>query len=278
MAGKTLIGGTAYTITGGKTKIDGTAYSIKKGKTKIGGTAYDINFIQPPTFAELFAAAAAYSSNYRAAGSSGTLTISKPSSATAGQVWYAFFAVNGTLEVSRLDILTSTTMQKTEQLLNMKTSGTSGTSYTLTLSADGTQLSCSGIYAGTVVLIRFNTYSASIIDYMFKNCTVTSLAKYYGTSAGSQSTGMRLLTTNIPTSGVMFSLFRDIANSTTAWGAISPSTPTSTIEGGKGSSWTNGSALLRYVSASDPYYLPTTGGSSNTTVYSYLLASLKETW
>ena len=45
MAHKTLIGGTAYEITGGKTLIGGTGYSIKGGKTLIGGTGYDISFV-----------------------------------------------------------------------------------------------------------------------------------------------------------------------------------------------------------------------------------------
>lgn len=44
MAHKTLIGGTAYEISGGKTVIDGTAYSIDKGKTLVGGTAYEVGF------------------------------------------------------------------------------------------------------------------------------------------------------------------------------------------------------------------------------------------
>lgn len=44
MAHKTLIGGTAYEITGGKTLVDGTAYSIKSGKTLVGGTAYEVGF------------------------------------------------------------------------------------------------------------------------------------------------------------------------------------------------------------------------------------------
>lgn len=44
MAHKTLIGGTAYTISGGKTLVDGTAYSIKSGKTLVGGTAYEVGF------------------------------------------------------------------------------------------------------------------------------------------------------------------------------------------------------------------------------------------
>lgn len=44
MAGKTLINGTAYDISGGKTLVNGTAYSIASGKTMVNGTNYDINF------------------------------------------------------------------------------------------------------------------------------------------------------------------------------------------------------------------------------------------
>lgn len=44
MAGKTLIGGTAYEIKGGRTLVNGTAYGISGGKTLVGGTAYSISF------------------------------------------------------------------------------------------------------------------------------------------------------------------------------------------------------------------------------------------
>ena len=44
MAHKTLIDGTAYSISGGKALVDGTAYKIKSGKTLVGGTAYSIEF------------------------------------------------------------------------------------------------------------------------------------------------------------------------------------------------------------------------------------------
>lgn len=44
MAHKTLIGGTAYEVSGGKTLLNGTAYNIVSGKTLIGGTAYEIGF------------------------------------------------------------------------------------------------------------------------------------------------------------------------------------------------------------------------------------------
>lgn len=44
MAGKTLIGGTAYKISGGKACINGASHNITGGKTMIGGTVYNINF------------------------------------------------------------------------------------------------------------------------------------------------------------------------------------------------------------------------------------------
>ena len=47
MAHKTLISGTAYSVTGGRELIGGTGYSIKKGRTLIGGTRYDITFAPP---------------------------------------------------------------------------------------------------------------------------------------------------------------------------------------------------------------------------------------
>ena len=47
MAHGTLIGGTAYGITGGKCLVGGSEYAIKKGRTLIGGTGYDILFGGP---------------------------------------------------------------------------------------------------------------------------------------------------------------------------------------------------------------------------------------
>lgn len=44
MAHKTLIGGTAYEISGGKTLVGGTSYSIDKGKTMVDGTVHNIDF------------------------------------------------------------------------------------------------------------------------------------------------------------------------------------------------------------------------------------------
>lgn len=44
MAHKTLISGTAYSVTGGREMIGGTGYGCKAGKTLIGGTAFTVPF------------------------------------------------------------------------------------------------------------------------------------------------------------------------------------------------------------------------------------------
>ena len=44
MAHKTLISGTAYSMTGGRELIGGTGYGCKNGKTLIGGTAFTVPF------------------------------------------------------------------------------------------------------------------------------------------------------------------------------------------------------------------------------------------
>ena len=48
MAHRTLIGGTAYNVSGGKSLVSGTSYNIKGGKTLVGGTGYNISFFQEP--------------------------------------------------------------------------------------------------------------------------------------------------------------------------------------------------------------------------------------
>jgi len=49
MAHGTLIGGTAYKVSGGRTLVNGTGYKISKGRTLVGGTGYDISFGIPVT-------------------------------------------------------------------------------------------------------------------------------------------------------------------------------------------------------------------------------------
>lgn len=45
MAHKTLISGTAYSVSGGREMIEGTGYAKKKGRALVNGTGYDIPFL-----------------------------------------------------------------------------------------------------------------------------------------------------------------------------------------------------------------------------------------
>lgn len=97
MAHKTLIGGTAYEITGGKTLVNGTAYSIDKGKTLVGGTAYEIGFGFPPlsecTPAQIQAAAeSGQAANYWAVGDKIGITLNGTVGALtfSNETYYAF--------------------------------------------------------------------------------------------------------------------------------------------------------------------------------------------
>ena len=81
MAHKTLIGGTAYKITGGRDLIDGTGYAKKSGKVLIGGTTYEIGF-EPSEFTMTISGGNTTGTNYHSYVSydgtkytSGTLTI-----------------------------------------------------------------------------------------------------------------------------------------------------------------------------------------------------------
>ena len=62
MAHKTLVGGTAYDVTGGITLVDGVSYSIKNGKVLVDGTAYDISFLLPPVVLDLWSGSSHFSS------------------------------------------------------------------------------------------------------------------------------------------------------------------------------------------------------------------------
>ena len=101
MAGKTLIGGTAYEISGGKTLIGGTAYSIAGGKTLVGGTAYDISF--GVDLAELFRGMTVLRTDGRNSGSTGRITIEPVSTyLNTGETGYIFSFFNGYMSIAKI--------------------------------------------------------------------------------------------------------------------------------------------------------------------------------
>ena len=72
MAGKTLIGGTAYKITGGKAMINGASHKVTGGKAMTGGTVYSIKFSKNPKLSEVLADMAVKKVEYRNSSSAST--------------------------------------------------------------------------------------------------------------------------------------------------------------------------------------------------------------
>lgn len=111
MAHKTLISGTAYSVTGGRELIDGTGYGCKAGKTLIGGTAYEVKFSDGLTWIinespkiMVFEQAIDFTSNGKKFDYFMITAGSRPSivySYGPGDIWYAYFNGSWTQEAFR---------------------------------------------------------------------------------------------------------------------------------------------------------------------------------
>lgn len=111
MAHKTLISGTAYSVTGGRELIGGTGYDCKAGKTLIGGTAYEVKFSDGLTWIinespkiMVFEQAIDFTSNGKKFDYFMITAGSRPSivySYGPGDIWYAYFNGSWTQEEFR---------------------------------------------------------------------------------------------------------------------------------------------------------------------------------
>lgn len=111
MAHKTLISGTAYSVTGGRELIGGTGYGCKAGKTLIGGTAFAVKFSDGLTWIinespkiMVFEQAIDFTSNGKKFDYFMITAGSRPSivySYGPGDIWYAYFNGSWTQEAFR---------------------------------------------------------------------------------------------------------------------------------------------------------------------------------
>lgn len=111
MAHKTLISGTAYSVTGGRELIGGTGYGCKAGKTLIGGTAFAVKFSDGLTWIinespkiMVFEQAIDFTSNGKKFDYFMITAGSRPSivySYGTGDIWYAYFNGSWTQEAFR---------------------------------------------------------------------------------------------------------------------------------------------------------------------------------
>ena len=280
MPGKTMIEGTVYDIGfggGGKTMVGGTAYMLSSGKTMVGGTAYNIKLF--PTLAELFdrnnMLDGSYNSRNNAA--TGSLTKSYPSGGSAGETWYMFCGVGGSLEISRVDLLTSTTMSKTTTFGTWVSSGS--TQRNTTLNSAGTQFSVSSVYSGVIAMYHFN-YAPEVIDYMLSHINVTDLQEYYSSSTTSTVANLGVAASAMPTGGgVMYAMFRPSSPSGSCIGFIDPAYPLQVINGYAAAALTTSDhLLLTTTSSGTTYYMPTGNTTSVAVVRSYTFKYLTENW
>ena len=111
MAHKTLISGTAYSVSGGRDLIGGTGYGCKAGKTLIGGTAYEVKFSDGLTWIinespkiMVFEQAIDFTSNGKKFNYFMITAGSRPSivySYGPGDIWYAYYNGSWTQEAFR---------------------------------------------------------------------------------------------------------------------------------------------------------------------------------
>lgn len=199
MAHKTLIGGTAYDLTGGGCLIGGTGYNITGGRTLVGGTGYDISFIKA-TFDELMADAVLYRSTGLNRSSSREINFTL-NDADFG-TWYLFALTwagsysspsNSRFSIFKverptMDELTVTQLNhavsssiNSPQIYVSKYTSSGKTYFHLYMSIYGTE---SNLYtAATMQLLKFPSYPLSVCDKVLSSITIDGVS---GRSATTQ--------------------------------------------------------------------------------------------
>ena len=177
MAGKTLIGGTAYEVTGGKTLINGTAYSIAGGKTLVNGTAYDISF--GVDLAELFGGMTVLRTNGRNSGSTGRITIEVVSNyLNTGETGYIFSFFNGYMSIAKIVCGTAGT-----QAIYQSSESYGNCWYALSYDAiwyhDTMNNGYNSKYGATLALVKFDQPEAKVDAVLSKLQYVASNGRNY---------------------------------------------------------------------------------------------------
>ena len=237
MAGKVLVGGTAYTIVGGKACVSGTAYSITGGKTLIGGAAYKISF-KEYTLEDLLSRMTVVNAVGIDASTAGTIQMAVPANGT----YYLLIFFSGYIGIHRIEV-----------------SGGSATSTAIIQSASGycyptitTQneiimrgQSTGTYFGGTMALVQFGAYTSAEADSIFGACTLVRVGGRNNKSAGQ----IAAATSSVNGKIVAVATNTDFAFSYVATGSTSPQVIFGTS--------TACPSLLYYTASS--FYLSTNG-------------------
>ena len=231
MAHKTLIGGTAYDITGGRTLIGGTGYDITKGRTLIGGTGYNINFATNPLqdFVALMADATLQTQAGRNSSSTGEVSLTSAQASDR----YIFAFCDGAWSVSRdgTNIYHSDAQKAWSYYLN-------GRPF---LSNNGGTGSAS-VYGGSLFSFTFPNYTTAQADAIIANLTTLDSAGRNSSTTGSISLSVAQTATVIAVNNTYMGLSSPIG--TVIFGNYSTNPSLIYYSGGTASISTNGTSAL----------------------------------
>lgn len=256
MAGKVLVGGTAYSITGGKACVGGTAYTINGGKTLIGGTAYSIPVQTEPkeyTVADLLSRINLIAIAGRNANPSGEVQMTISTNGTYFLFVFCYLHI-GIYKVVKSSSISTTRIQNT------------GTNYCNVNVVDSTHIRYMGesgsynVYGATMALVQFRGYTVDEANTILSGATLSALAG----KNGSQPSNVYLSASNARNKILA------VATNTNVAFSKAPSSASGTIELLYGNNTTN-PTLTRLVSSN--YYL-SLNGTSNASVYGGTMSTI----
>lgn len=199
MAGKTLIGGTAYTIKGGKTKIGGTAYTIKKGKTLIGGTAYTISFL--PSLEDVMRDMTIYKVNMSYSNPADYLTGSAGTYEPTSGTYYCLSCCNGNMGIWRIRHTGTSKSAAVQTPINCSSTSESGLGeqtetstgtyhyyYSSGFKSGSASYYATKTYAKGLVFVQFPNYTPEQVDAVLSAATMTKIVGRNSTSTGTVRT------------------------------------------------------------------------------------------
>lgn len=281
MTGYIGIGGTAKKIKNIYVGVGGVAKKVVKAYIGINGVAQLWYRQRTPSLSELFADWSKYAYDSISNGS-GNFTIEKPSNAVVGETWYYFINIGSSLEICRVDIISSSSITKTRLSLTAASddlkfeSSVSGTSLVVTPKSGK-----SAIGGSTCAMFKFGTFTPSVIDYALSWCFKNKIKYYVSSAATTSNTNLRTSLSSVTgKSGIiMVSYICFESNSSSrpvVFGILDPSSPTSNpiVCFKNGTEYTDFTGLR----ATTSYVWPSLDGASTAQCYGYSLQNLQEDW
>lgn len=236
--------------------------------------------VKVPTYAEL--AAKLFSYQFNINNTSEIPSISRPSSAKGGQVWYSFYAVGGSLELCRINMLADGTMER-ELIVNVRQDSDVTRRYTqLTSDAKSLQGTAS-VNAHSLVLMRFAALPkvvSCMLSHLDSN-NLTVLHYYYGSAYSADSADLRVKTSDVTakTDGIAYATYRHTPSSgdgNSVFGFVNTQSSLTMIKGGDTNGWRSTSPLRGFTTSNVSYRTPSADGSNNARTKSYSLVTFQD--